>query len=146
MIQIFNQLAHEVCNNYNSTVIFTVNALPLVRFDRVISLAGQISANTPGQISPWKLSTYIEFGLFVCLFASKYGRYRLSFTVRSASIELKKELLSKKTPQNAKSCTKFAFNVFDSKSHNNLTRVVLKLPVLPVVTVIFQGAAHDTLT
>ena len=42
----------------------------------------------------------------------------------STGIELKKELLSKTTPQNAKSCTKFAFNVFDvtSKSHSNLTR------------------------
>ena len=32
-------------------------ALPLVRFDHVISFAGQISANIPGQISPQELST-----------------------------------------------------------------------------------------
>ena len=31
----------------------------------------------------------------------------------SASIDLKKEILSKATPQNTKSCTKFAFNIFD---------------------------------
>ena len=41
-------------------------ALPLVRFDHVTSFAGQISANTPGQISPRELSTCIEFDFF-CL-------------------------------------------------------------------------------
>ena len=40
----------------------------------------------------------------------------------NASVELKKELLSKATPQNAKSCAKFAFNDFEGKSHGNFTR------------------------
>ena len=82
--------------------------------------------NTSGQISPRELSTYIEFGFF-CLYqniadtdsASQFGstgiEIKKELLSQKASIELKKELLSKGTPQNTKSCTKFAFNVFDSK-------------------------------
>ena len=98
--------------SYNSTIIFTVKScITIVRFNHVTSFAGQIS--------PRKLSTYIVFGFF--LFVSKYGRYRLSFTVRKyflkgASIELKKELLSKATPQN-----KEPLMFFDSKSRSNFT-------------------------
>ena len=54
--------------DYNSTIIFTdkscITNLPLVRFDHVISFAGQISANTQEQISLRKLLNYIELGLF----------------------------------------------------------------------------------
>ena len=60
--------------------------------------------------------------------ASRFGsasiELRKSYFLKSASIKLKTELLSKATPQNTKSCTKFAFNVFDgtTKSHSNFTR------------------------
>ena len=86
----------------------------------MISFAGQISANTPEQISPRELSTYIEFGYF-CLHQNIADTDSVS-RFGSTGVEIKKELLSKGTPQNTKSYTKFAFNAIDSKSRSNFTR------------------------
>ena len=119
---------------YNSTIIFTVKS---VRFDHVISFAGQISANTPEQISPRSFRLTLNSALFFCLHqnmadtdSSRFGSASVAIKKellsKSASIELnfflKKELLSKATPHNTMSCKKFAFNVFDSKSRSNFTR------------------------
>ena len=65
---------------------------------------------------------YIEFGFF--FLHQNMANTNSASRFRSASIEVKKELLSIATPQNTKSCTKFAFNVFGctSKLHSNFTR------------------------
>ena len=57
------------------------------------------------------------------VFVSRSASFVVLVCVLRLRIELKKELLSNATPQNTKSCTKFAFiYVFDGKSHSNFTR------------------------